>query len=568
MRRQILVALLILLGLGGLARATTYYVHGTLGNDAWDGLAPVWDGVHGPKMTIQSAVDVAGASGDDIIVAPGQYPGTVYVHEKEIDIHSALISDPCMTVLDGQLVDSVVTFEDCGPGAILRGFRIINGYAHLGSGGGIACIRSAPTIFRCVIEQNRADFYGGGIDIDGSFSGAEPVITRCWLRDNSGAYGGAISTFWFTSPEISFCEITNNTARDIGSFNIRPVGGGLHCVDSSPVLTNCLITGNRTRLGTIAWGVGGAMYLYEADVEVTNCTIADNVGQDGYGGIYCDSREYRQPTIKNSILWNNGDDLWNCDGLARYSCIEDFDDSGIGNIHSDPLFVGPYYLSFDGGYNVGQEMNSPCIDAGDGNAVDLGLDLYTTQADHAPDTGTVDMGYHKRITPVPEYRLVSVAIGNGAVDPFCPLPAGCSYDQYTIVEVNATPADANHRIQRWVVDGNPVFVIPGDPTSGFYTDNTYTVDMTQDVNMGVIFEERPPRTLMLVVNYGGGRVEALIGPGDQIIEWPRTGAYPYYRDGDVVTILAQPNPGYVTRWSGTDHDNTYREENTVTMNSN
>lgn len=52
----------------------TYYVNNTagVGSDDYDGLSAVYDGEHGPKFTIQSAVDCA-QDGDTVSVAPGVY---------------------------------------------------------------------------------------------------------------------------------------------------------------------------------------------------------------------------------------------------------------------------------------------------------------------------------------------------------------------------------------------------------------------------------------------------------------------------------------------------------------
>ena len=48
------------------------YVSNTVGNDEYDGLAAAYDGVHGPKFKIQSAI-YAAEDGDTVIVAPGTY---------------------------------------------------------------------------------------------------------------------------------------------------------------------------------------------------------------------------------------------------------------------------------------------------------------------------------------------------------------------------------------------------------------------------------------------------------------------------------------------------------------
>jgi hypothetical protein len=86
--------------------------------------------------------------------------------------------------------------------------------------------------------------------------------------------------------------------------------------------------------------------------NVRNNTIVNNSGH----GIYC-GPYYASCNVKNSILWNNGDDLFgNC--TATYSDIKD-GDTGTGNICSDPCFIDTDF------FHIGS--NSPCIDIGDPN---------------------------------------------------------------------------------------------------------------------------------------------------------------------------------------------------------
>ena len=54
------------------AAATTYYADAEDGDNAYDGLAAVWDNTHGPKATIQAAINAA-SSGDTVIAATGTY---------------------------------------------------------------------------------------------------------------------------------------------------------------------------------------------------------------------------------------------------------------------------------------------------------------------------------------------------------------------------------------------------------------------------------------------------------------------------------------------------------------
>lgn len=119
---------------------------------------------------------------------------------------------------------------------------------------------------------------------------------------------------------------------------------------------------------------------------MVNCTLIDNRAGSQGGGI-----RYFDGLAIDCIIWGNSastdPNLFECSDPS-FSCIEDWDGAGEGNIHDDPMFVtgplGGYYLHPD----------SPCIDTGSRSAQGAGLSDRTTQADGTPDTGQVDMGYH------------------------------------------------------------------------------------------------------------------------------------------------------------------------------
>ena len=71
----------------GASAQTTYYADATNGNDMYDGLAPVFDGTHGPKATIQAGIGVA-VSGDTVQAAQSTYYETINFNGKDITVTS------------------------------------------------------------------------------------------------------------------------------------------------------------------------------------------------------------------------------------------------------------------------------------------------------------------------------------------------------------------------------------------------------------------------------------------------------------------------------------------------
>ena len=496
--------------------------------------------------SIQAAIDDAN-DGDTIIVEGGADGQTVYDERidfkgKAITLRSGNVANPSdpniypeTTLIVGLAEEGpVVTFASGEEAdSILQGFTIGWGVADYGAG--IRIEDASPTITHCVISNNQSRLDGAGIDV----YGGTPELTNCVIRDNR-AFGAASRGAGISLYDQADATITNCIIRDNVAMNM---GGGVYANASAPTFFNCFVTNNSGVLGS------GQMHLVDASPTITNCTIViDEFNPARDGGIW--AFDESDPTITNCILWGNGDDLYNCS--ATYSCIEDREDRGEGVIHTDPQFTrgprGYYYLSQT---EAGQLIGSDCVDAGDpetdGILAGL-LSTLTTRTDGVTDGGTVDLGAHYGAAPA-VYHPVNVVImgadgqpadpnqANGHVD-----PNGGSFREFEVVHLTAHP-DEGYRIKQWVsTDGQ---TIEGGET---------TLTVTGPVTLVIEFEKIPLYNLVTRVRGGNGELTPLHDRGAS------------YEDGTVVTLTADPIAGYcVKAWDGTDDDDSWKNENTVTI---
>jgi len=210
----------------------------------------------------------------------------------------------------------------------------------------------------------------------------------------------------------------------------------------------------------------------------------------------------------------------------------------FGNITEDPCFIAGYLLRQ---VAAGQDVNSPCVDAGSANAndPDIGMDTYTTRIDGAGDSGIVDMGFHyPMFTPI-QYQLTVTALEVDGFQPhiFQPDPNIGYYDWYRRVplEVNSPPS------------GYQVVWIGTDDDA--VTNRYNYVTMDSDRYVFVAFGSNKVDLTVEII--GNGTVSPMSGTYDR---------------GTVVDLIATPAQGYrVSSWSGTDDDTSTATTNTVTM---
>ncbi|MCP4257484.1 MAG: hypothetical protein GY774_08145 [Planctomycetes bacterium] len=195
--------------------------------------------------------------------------------------------------------------------------------------------------------------------------------------------GGAIFCV-NSSPMIVNCVIRHN--------EVSVDGGGIYCEGSNPTIRSCVIAGNKA-------SIGGGIFCDNSDPTVTLCTITEN--EAGYGGgIGCTNSN---PQVNNSILWKNmasmsGPEIALKDLSQSSTLTISYSDvaGGVaaayiepgctlswasGNIDVDPLLMPDGYSLLP---------DSPCIDMGEPTAD------YTDQLDidYTPRVfnGRVDIG--------------------------------------------------------------------------------------------------------------------------------------------------------------------------------
>ncbi len=295
------------------------------------------------------------------------------IYQKEATAHiidSTFESCTAMTGGAMAMISNKSAVVDCD-------FR--NNSAIQPSGKGGAIYSESDTMFYdCLIAANNAAVAGGGAYFTGDF---EPNMHNCLITNNNANRDGAgISANWNTELTISNCTLANNTI--LGTGFATGYGGGLSCAYEAYVkVNNSIMWNNNAEYGSeIAIGnMFEAADKYGAQVDVSYSDI-----KDGQAGIFAD-------TENGCILnWDAG----NFNGTSLES----------------PLFVigpwGNFYLSQTATPDANQTVDSPCVDAGFGSAIDNSMYKHTTRTDHIIDVtdSNVDMGYH--------YTLVADLLGD------------------------------------------------------------------------------------------------------------------------------------------------------------
>ena len=152
-----------------------------------------------------------------------------------------------------------------------------------GSGGGMYCINSSPTLSNLVFIANSA-YRGAGIYNENS----NPSLTDVIFSNNESQYGGGMANYANSSPTLIDVTFSNNSALSFG--------GGIYNDESSPTLTNVTFSGN-------SGGRGGGIYNDSSSPTLTAVIFAENTATGSGGGManYYNS----SPILTNVIFTEN-----------------------------------------------------------------------------------------------------------------------------------------------------------------------------------------------------------------------------------------------------------------------
>ncbi len=113
----------------------------------------------------------------------------------------------------------------------------------------------------------------------GGFGGSETLLSQRSITGHPVIINGMASGTVVTIPS------TAGSSRLDGFTITNGSDGGIRCTDSTPVIANNTITGNRTSVGAASGA--GVSIISSATVQVTGNTISLNTASGSGGGLYC-----------------------------------------------------------------------------------------------------------------------------------------------------------------------------------------------------------------------------------------------------------------------------------------
>jgi len=183
---------------------------------------------------------------------------------------------------------------------------------------------------------------GGGIYLINS----SPTITDCVITANRAAMNSGTALGGGVYMEASSPNIVNCSI--IGNYALSEVygtaqGGGIYIIGGAPVISNIIVSGNTASSGTDA--EGGGIYSIGSVVSIKDSTISTNSTINGYRSMRGGGMFFAtsNPTIVNCVIYGNSADL----GAGIY-----FDSSSEFSSVTNCTIVQNTAISYGGGVYV------------------------------------------------------------------------------------------------------------------------------------------------------------------------------------------------------------------------
>jgi parallel beta-helix repeat protein len=174
--------------------------------------------------------------------------------------------------------------------------------------------------------QNGYATWGGGIYCVNSSPCLSDVIISGNTAYSFDGYGGAIFC------DSSSLSLTNVTISDnsVGGW-VHAAGGGIACGNSSLNLTNVAISGNTAGAGGFWSGSGGGIYCHNSSLNLANVKISGNSTQRLGGGIACfnSSLNLTNVTISENSVGTGGGMF---SGYGGGICLMDSINTSLANV--------------------------------------------------------------------------------------------------------------------------------------------------------------------------------------------------------------------------------------------
>jgi predicted outer membrane repeat protein len=229
------------------------------------------------------------------------------------------------------------TVIDC----VFRDNQSRDDYVYSANGGAIYITGGSPAIDSCAFNNNYAEAGGGAIYCK-NFS--DTIITNCTFNSNYSMKGGAISNTSSSHMAISLCSFVGNNATFYG--------GSIYHLDSQNMtISDCSFTANFASSGG-GTSSGGAIYLQNAAIDISQSTFSSNVADLKGGGV---ATTNSQAVISGSEFGENSADVG---GAISFNNAFDHETNQIGNT----LFCGNESSHVSGGWTDlgGNEFFDTC----------------------------------------------------------------------------------------------------------------------------------------------------------------------------------------------------------------